>query len=275
MTARLVHGRPRSRLETQTRTGGQDADRRVLSQVVSGTDHRSPSNLSKDVLRRMADAGVKVVDRMRDLHAGGINLVTEVLRGSGDFTEWEHYPPDDVHDPKSHAQYYFHAHPPDDRDDPDYGHFHTFMRAEGMLAGIPPADTKDVTLAAGDNSALSHLIAISMSPRGMPERLFTTNRWVTGEKWYKAADLIAVLDRFSIDLDHPSRWVNEWLTAMFVLFRPQIEDLLTERDRVILQWQADHPDADVFEDRRLEIVSTVAVSLHDQIEWLDRQFDAS
>jgi hypothetical protein len=272
MTASLVCRRSRSRSHVQARTGGRDADRRVLSQVPCGTGSRPPSNLSSDALQRMADAGVKVVDCIRDLHGGGSNLVTEILRASGDFTEWEHYPPHDVHDPKSHAQYYFHAHPPDDRDDPDYGHFHTFMRVEGMFASIPSADAKD---AGSDNNPLSHLIAISMSPTGMPERLFTTNRWVTGETWYKAADIIAALDRFIVDLDHPSRLVNEWLTAMFVLFRPQIEELLTERDRVILQWRTDHPDADVFEDRRLEIVSSVEVSVYDQIEWLDRQLDAS
>jgi uncharacterized protein DUF6969 len=268
MTARLVHGRSRSRLQIETRTGGQDADRRVLSQLICGTGDPPPSNLSKDTLRRMADAGVKVVDLIRDLHAEGSDPVTEILRGSGEFTEWEHYPPDDVYDPNSHAQYYFHAHPPDDRDDPDYGHFHTFMRTEGMHGRVPLTGARD---AKAEINPLSHLIAISMSPRGMPQRLFTTNCWVTGEAWYKAGDIIAVLDRFTIDLDHPSRRVNEWLTAMFVLFRPQIEELLIERDRVILQWQADHPDADAFEDRRLEIVSSVEVSLYDQIEWLDRQ----
>ncbi len=84
-----------------------------------------------------------------------------------------------------------------------------------------------------------------------------------------------MLDRFVVDLDHPSRPLNDWLTAMVVLFRPQIEELLIERDRVILQWQAEHVDTDVFEDRRLEIVSSIQISLHNQIEWLDRQLDAS
>src|SRR6516162_149599 len=87
--------------------------------------------------------------------------------------------------------------------------------------------------------------------------------------------IIGMLDRFVIDLDHPSRPLNDWLTAMVVLFRPQIEELLIERDRVVLQWQAEHADTDVFEDRRLEIVSSIRISLHNQIEWLDRQLDAS
>jgi hypothetical protein len=232
-------------------------------------------SLSRAALLRMADAGVKVVDCIRDLHASRSNLVIEALRGSGDFAEWEHYPPDDVRDPASHAQYYFHAHSPDDRDAPDYGHFHTFMRLDGMPAGIRPAKAKDVVLPAGTNDALSHLIAISMMPTGMPDRLFTTNRWVTGETWHTAGDVIAMLDRFAIDIDHPSPLLNQWLTAMFVLFRPQIESLLIERDRVVEQWRVRHLDVDVFEDRGLEITSSIEISLFEQIEWLDRQLETS
>jgi Domain of unknown function (DUF6969) len=234
----------------------------------------STSDLSRQTLLRMAHARVKAVTCIRDLHARGSNLVIEVLRGSGDF-KWEHYPPDDVRDPKSHAQYYFHAHPPDERDDPDYGHFHLFIGPEGVPAGRRHAKVRKVATSASDKDAPSHLIAISMTPAGMPERLFTTNGWVTGETWYRAADVIGMLDRFVIDLNHPSRPLNDWLTAMVVLFRPQIEKLLIERDRVILRWHADHADIDVFEDRRLEIVSSIRISLHSQIEWLDRQLDAS
>ena len=230
---------------------------------------------SRAALLRMADAGVKVVGCIRDLHASESNLVIEALRGSSDFTEWEHYPPDDVHDRKSHAQYYFHAHPPDGRDTPDYGHFHTFMRPKGMPAGIRPAEVKNFVPSADDNAALSHLIAISMTPSGMPVRLFTTNRWVTGETWYKAADVIAMLDRFVINLDHPSPLLNQWLTAMFILFKPQIKTLLIERDRVIERWHAQHPDSDVFEDRRLEIASTFEISLYKHINWLDHQLEVS
>jgi hypothetical protein len=233
-----------------------------------------PLGISPVELLRMADAGVTVVDCVRDLHAAGSNIVIEALRGSGDFTEWEHYPPNDVRDPKSHAQYYFHAHPPDDRDRPDYGHFHTFMRAEGMPPGIHPAKVKNFVHPASKNNVLSHLVAISMTPTGMPERLFTTNRWVTGETWYEAQDVVAMLDRFVIALDHPSPQLNQWLTSMFVLFKPQIEHLLRERDRVVEDWQARHPDGDVFEDRRLEITSSIAISLRDHIEWIDKQLGA-
>lgn len=249
----------------------------LLQALASATDtieSSRPLSLSRPALLRMANAGVKAIDCIRELHANGSNLVIEALRGS-DFTEWEHYPPNDVHDPKSHAQYYFHAHPPDDRDAPDYGHFHTFMRRKGMPAGIRPADVHGLVLPEGGNDALSHLIAISMTPTGLPERLFTTNRWVTGETWYAAADVIAMLDQFTIDLDHPSPLLNQWLTATFILFRPQIEELMIERDRAIQGWRARHPDNDVYEDRRLEITSSIEISLYEHIERLDKQLDTA
>src|SRR5262249_12198250 len=125
---------------------------------------RPTSDLSRETLLRMANAGVKVVARIADLHARGSNLVIEVLRGSGDFIQWEHYPSDDVRDPKSHAQYYFHAHPPDERDDPDYGHFHLFVGSQGVPASSRHAKVGNLAASASDKDAPSHLIAISMTP---------------------------------------------------------------------------------------------------------------
>jgi len=227
-------------------------------------------NPSREALSRMSDAAVTVVDCLRELHEARSNLVIEALRGAEEFAQWEHYPPDDVRDPKSHAQYYFHAHAPDGRDRPDYAHFHTFMRSTGMPAGIRPAEVGAPEATAADGEPMSHLVAISMTPSGMPERLFTTNRWVTAETWYRASDVIAMLEEFAIDVDAPSRILSRWLTAMFVLFRPQIEQLLIERDRAIDRWRSSRPNTDVFEDRRLEITSSVDISLRQHIEWLDR-----
>lgn len=231
------------------------------------------SLLSRKTLERMADAAMVVVDCMRELHDRQSNLVMEALRGSDDFTEWDHYPANDARDPRSHAQYFLHAHSPEGRDRPDYAHFHTFMRAKGMPPGIHPANVGAPTDQAG-GEAMSHLVAISMTPSGMPEQLFTTNRWVTAETWYRAPDVIAMLDGFVLGLDEPSPVLNRWLTAMFVLFRPQIEHLLMERDRAIERWCGLHPEVDVFEDRRLDITSSLDISLHQHVAWLDSRLEA-
>lgn len=225
-------------------------------------------DISDELLDRMTQAGIEASECMRVLAKSGGNLVGEVLRGNGDFVQWSHYPPDDVYDPETHAQFYFHAHPPEARDRPDYGHFHTFLRPRGMPEGVAPVPLADYVAPATDNAALSHLIAISMTREGLPERLFTTNRWVTAETWYAAEDVIAMLDRFVIDLAYPSWPLNRWISAMIVLFRPQIEFLLRERDRRVAAWLAANPTENVYEDRRLEITSSLDISLEAQIERL-------
>ena len=112
---------------------------------------------------------------------------------------------------------------------------------------------------------MSHLIAISMDAHGYPVALFTTNRWVTGEAWYSAEDVIPMVDLFKIDHAFPSWPVNRWATAMVQLFQPQIIDLIIERDATIREWQEQHPDREVFEDRELEVTSELEISVDDQI----------
>ncbi|KJS40076.1 MAG: hypothetical protein VR70_06825 [Rhodospirillaceae bacterium BRH_c57] len=71
-------------------------------------------------LDETTDAAVEVIDCMRVLAKNGSNLVAEVL-GGRDFIQFEYYPPDGVYDPETHAQYYFHAHPPGRGAFDDYG----------------------------------------------------------------------------------------------------------------------------------------------------------
>lgn len=216
-------------------------------------------------LTAMAGAAAEVAECLRVLNKSGLNLVGEVLRGFGEFTEFEHYPPDDVYDPESHAQYYFHAHAPGEREWSDYGHFHIFLRPKGMPPGIRPLAVPEGEPPSGENNALSHLIAISMTRDGLPARLFTTNRWVSAETWYEAEDVVRMLDHCVFDVAWPSWPLNRWLSAMLVLFRPQIEDLIRRRDRAVQEWAKDHPGEDVFEDRRLEITSALDISLERQL----------
>ncbi|HSR70967.1 MAG TPA: hypothetical protein VLL72_01180, partial [Kiloniellales bacterium] len=80
----------------------------------------------------MAEAGRAVVEAHRVLARTGDNVVGELLRDHDTFYEWDHYPPGDVYDRESHAQYYYHAHPPEQRFPGEHGHFHTFLRPKGM-----------------------------------------------------------------------------------------------------------------------------------------------
>ncbi len=225
----------------------------------------SLESLSAEALEAMAEAGQEVAEVHRVLAKTGDNVVGELLRGHDTFFEWDHYPPGDVYDSEIHGQYYYHAHPPDQRFENEHGHFHTFMRPKGMPAGIKPAPVPGFKKPDDPDDELSHLIAIAMTKDGFPFRLFTVNRWVTGEVWYTAGDVTTLLDRFKIDHTRPSWPVNRWVTAMVALFKPQIAALLEARDRAVTDWAESHPDIDVYEDRELEVTSFFDISVEDHV----------
>ena len=222
--------------------------------------------LPRDEVERMAEAGREVAEIRRVLGKTGDNVVAEILRHHGTFYEWDHYPSGDVYDHETHAQYYYHAHPVDQRFEGEHGHFHTFLRPKGMPPGIKPAPIPNAPAPEDPNDALSHLIAISMDGEGEPFRLFTVNRWVTGEVWYEAGDVCRLLDDFRIGHAQPSWPANRWITAMITLFKPQIRALVAARDRCITAWRTDRPDGDTYEDRELEVTSYVDISVEGQID---------
>jgi hypothetical protein len=225
--------------------------------------------LSQEELAAMAEAAREVVECHRVLTKTGDNVVGEVLPRDATFYEYDHCPPGDIYDPESHAQYYYHAHRGS-----EHGHFHTFLREKGMPEDVAPVAQSDAAYFEQRNDRLCHIAAISMDRHGWPIGLFTTNRWVTTENWYAAGDVCRMVDRFKIDLARPSWPTNRWVTAMIALFRPQIETLLHQRDAMMAAWQKSHPEADVFEDRRLDLPSQVAISLDEQIRAIDAALDA-
>jgi hypothetical protein len=226
--------------------------------------------LATAVLEDMTEAGAEVMEIHRILAKTGDNIVGELLKKNGTFYEWDHYPPGDVYDHETHGQYYYHAHAAAQRFQGEHGHFHTFVRPKGMPPGIVPAKVPGFVMPEDPNDALCHLVAIAMTPVGLPFRLFTVNRWVTGEVWYRAEDVIRLLDVFKIDHAQPSWPVNRWISAMIRLFKPQIADLLRARDRKVARWQELNPDSDVFEDRDLEVTSFLDVSLDRQVQDVAR-----
>lgn len=225
--------------------------------------------LPRERLEIMLAAAEDIAECYRVLGKAGLNVVGEVLKGQGEFYELTHYPGGDVYDRDTHAQYYYHAHRPN-----EHGHFHTFLRQAGMPAGVKPVPEADARDWPKGEEALSHIVAISMDRYGFPRALFTTNRWVTGETWYAAKDVCAMVERFAIDHAYPSWPTNRWLTAMMRLFQPQIEALLKERDERLAAWAAAHPDRDVFEDRELETMSEIAIDVDKQREAVRRALAA-
>jgi Domain of unknown function (DUF6969) len=225
--------------------------------------------LSTAELTEMLEAGGRVRECYWALAKTDDNIVGELLKGSGTFYEWNHYPDGDVYDHDSHSQFYYHAHPADERPG-EHGHFHTFLRPKGMPDGVTPADVPDFEPPEDPDDALSHLIAISMDAKGFPIKLFTTNRWVTGEVWYAADDVCRFLPHFSIEHAQPSWPVNIWITSMLVLFRPQIRRLIRARDAAIVKWIRGHRSSNVFEDRGLEVTAELAIDVDRQITTVKR-----
>lgn len=229
---------------------------------------------SANEIEDMITSGEMVLECHRVLANAKLNIVGEILRSAENFTEWDHVPPKDVHDTASHSQYYYHAHPKsaqgDNIHDDEHGHFHLFMRGKGIARGIKPAPATDIKKHPKAENITCHLIGIAMNNKGLPIKLFTTNRWVTGETWYKAQDVINMLDDFEIDHAYPSWPVNLWMTHMVNLFKPQIKALIRQRDEKVRAWErAAAKDAPyVFEDRALEVTSYQYIDIDEQISQL-------
>ena len=221
--------------------------------------------LSRARLETMASAGEQVQECNRVLQKGNSNVVAEMLRGQGKFYELDHYPKGDVYDSESHSKCFYHSHR-----EGEHGHFHTFLREKGMPKDCRPVKQSEAAFMKERDDKLSHLIAISMNRAGFPIGLFTTNRWITADNWYEADDVIRMLDRFEIDLSWPSWPTNIWLTAMLRLFRPQIEELIRERDSTVADWQKKHPENDAFEDRGCDITSVRKISVEAQIKRVNQ-----
>lgn len=243
----------------------------------------SPETTDRATLQEMLEAAEEALEIEVLLAKTADNLVGELLKHADTFYEWNHYPDDDVYDPESGSQFFYHAHPADERIG-EHGHFHTFLRPSGMPDGVRPAPVADLEMPEEPNDALSHLVGISMNSFGKAVCLFTVNRWVTGEVWYGADDVIAMLDRFEIGHTQPSWPVNRWIGALFRVYRQDIAQLVRERDAAVAAWSdqplpideaTGKPVTSVFENRNLEVTSFRNISLSDRWEALKSALDVT
>ena len=144
-----------------------------------------------------------------------------------------------------------------------------------MPVRVKPARLPGIKLPAKRNDIICHIIGISMDIYGQAFRLFTTNRWVTGETWFDAPDVINLADRFSIDHAQPSWPTNRWIGAMMTVFHPQIVALIQQRDVAMTAWAERHPPTDrdhdetVHDDRNLNVTSQMWISLDEQLDAIE------
>lgn len=204
------------------------------------------STLDDEAFDEVLSAAEAMVQIHEALANDNLSLLNELFRDldDGPIEQWSHYPADDCIDPSTGAMFYYHAHDPGEWPRDEHGHFHLFVRAD-------------------DGEGFSHFLAVSMTAYGIPGGLFTTNRWVTDETLLPSGDLMArVDDGFEINRARPSWLVNQWLMALVVLVRPQLDVLLRDRDQA-LDWTnpAEVPSEDQTEDRDRHILSEMPFDL--------------
>ena len=231
------------------------------------------NKLPRARLEEMHDAAETVIECETVLRKSGMSVVSEVLRDQGTFTTWERYPKGDIFDPDTHCQYFYHAHAAEEMITGENGHFHLFVRPDALAPGLAPWDLPGAKIPEDPAARFAHIGAISVNAKGTPLRIFTTNRWVTDETFYRANDVIGLLDHFTIELAHPNWAVNLWLSAMVALYRPQFEALLRARDARIEAWLEAHPDNAVLEDRGLQNTSEMVIDPHWQITAIEAELD--
>ncbi|MBK1697183.1 MULTISPECIES: DUF6969 family protein [Alphaproteobacteria] len=199
-----------------------------------------------------------------DLAVRGGNVVARLLAEAEAFYEWDHYPEGDAYDPSRESQYFYHAHAAEERFPGEHGHFHTFVRPVGLSDLLPGDEMPPPT-------ALTHLVAVSIDTSGRAVRLFTTNRWVTGERWYPAATAVRLLANFEMTGDKPAPEVNGWLSALLRLYRADIAALLTARDAALVQAGGGVVSEAALENRELEVTSQLEIDVAARIQIVEAE----
>lgn len=222
-------------------------------------------DLNRAQLERLAEAGNVVRETealMRKQSTNPVHLITE---GAESFEDGQHFPENDIFDPESHSQYYFHAHR---QEAGEVGHFHCFMRHGGLDRSLTPYATQPTPSEKPDDDWFAHLVALSVDGTGKPIQLFTTNRWVTHEMLFPANDILDAVDRFT--MTDTTKWslLNRWITAMIALFRPQIGQLVLAREETFRRWARVYGTEDRYECEALEVTSMVPVNVEHQIGYV-------
>lgn len=179
----------------------------------------------------------------------GSSLARAAMAGAARCIELVHYPRQDVIDRTHGTRFYYHAHGAHRSRGNEHGHFHLFAQ------GSQPDD-------------YTHLVGISLDAQGQPMRLFTTNRWVTGESWRQAIEVEQALARFTVQARGRMAPVARWLTAMVLLYFPQLVRLVRRRDAVMARRSARQGWETLCEDRQLNVVTECRISLSQRIQQL-------
>ena len=169
------------------------------------------------------------------------NLALAALAGAQEFRAWAHYPSQDVIDAERHTEFYYHAHAGHQRVLQEHGHFHVFVRA---------------------GSKFHHAVGISIDRMGLPQHLFLTNQWVTGERWASAAAIAPLIKRFECATAGRLAPVARWITSMVHLYQPEILALHSKREAwLAAQVARGSSVSDILVNPRYQVVAKTSIHL--------------
>jgi len=229
--------------------------------------------LPRSELLKMQEGVDEMIGVLEEAAETGYHILSSVVDDETDeqFTQWQHYPPGDVHDRDHGALWFYHAHTEDKSARPweEHGHFHLFVWSEHAEDATPLALPPDPD---EEEGGLCHLVAVSFNNSGIPVQIFTVNRWVAEEWQYPAETVISMLDNFTIEKPAKEKQkfslTSRWLMALIKSYRPQIEWALMERDNMIERLKADDPD-NWSEDEDVEVLSAVEFDFAGQIDQIE------
>jgi len=179
---------------------------------------------------------VELRNLLQELERQGTSVI-DLVRGDKPVQPWRLYPGESgIFDRRTHYQFYYHSH----GSDHEAGHFHTVR----LFA--------DHTV---------HLVAISMTPDGWPQALFTVNLWAVGDVYESAANLRRYVRSFRLAEQVGPPVLVRFVNLVFRAFGTEIERLQEEKIETLAAYRAAHPAQNIFEDRSLEILSRVAVDV--------------
>jgi hypothetical protein len=179
-------------------------------------------------------AAVELLDLLEELERTGTSVI-ELVRAGHPLVPWRLYPGESgIFDRQTRCQFYYHSHDADH----EAGHFHTVR----LFA--------DHTV---------HVVAISMTPGGWPQALFTLNLWAIGDTYESAHNLRRYVRRYRLREEAGPRLLVRFVNLIFQAFASQIERLQEEKIATLAHYRSAHPGADIFEDRSLEILSRVEI----------------
>jgi hypothetical protein len=226
------------------------------------------STLPLEQLREMGRAADELVALLEDMRARGTHPVSNLwAAGTGTFITFAPYPDNGVGRANDKYAWYYHAHDPcQDRPWLENGHFHCFAFVDDIAADVTPWATP--TQARPDNRQVAHLIALCVNQDGIPDRMFTLNRWASDETLYPAEIVAPLVAGFEIAEDDRFRFTSRWLSLLLRLLQPQITSLLLQRDQVLRAAETSNP-AGFAEDPVIEVTSTLAFSLDNHLSELE------